>query len=232
MPRATAPSSAPLPAPISLRAELPRFLLTAAPLWILAAWLYASFDSQADMTVFFRLRRFANPEERKLIRLVTDLGNVAMYAVWGGILIHGLRARRKELVRAAVVYVVAQLLITFILVRVLKIAIGRPRPGQGLLFVPWSLEPIHHSLPSGHTAEFTGATVPMALALGGWLWPLGCVTCGLLVALMGFSRVYLGEHHMDDVLFGWSLGCASALAIRLLGLTGRLTWKSSEAQSA
>jgi undecaprenyl-diphosphatase len=38
-----------------------------------------------------------------------------------------------------------------------------------------------------------------------------------VVAVMGFSRVYLGVHYFSDVLAGWLLGAAWAGAVMVIG---------------
>ena len=66
-----------------------------------------------------------------------------------------------------------------------------------------SLNPWYHSLPSGHTAEITGAVLYLVLWLRrSWF----SVLMGCVIALVGFSRVYLCEHFPSDVALGWLLG--------------------------
>ena len=91
-------------------------------------------------------------------------------------------------------------------VRGLKVAIGRPRPGMLLshgewLPHPFSFEATHMSCPSSHTfAIFVAAT-----ALGmrfprhrGWFWGAA--------ALLSLSRVVLDRHYLSDVALAAVLG--------------------------
>jgi len=60
-----------------------------------------------------------------------------------------------------------------------------------------------YGLPSGHSQS---AVVVWGVIAAGfrktWLW----VTAILLMALIGFSRIYLGVHFPTDVLGGWTVG--------------------------
>ena len=78
-----------------------------------------------------------------------------------------------------------------------------------------------YGLPSGHAqfvVVFWGAIA--AWVRRPWLWAL----MGLLAALVGFSRVYLGVHFPQDIVAGWAIGGVS-LALYLAvqgGLERRL----------
>jgi len=87
----------------------------------------------------------------------------------------------------------------------LKLAFHRPRPELAFLHLDT------YSFPSGHS---TAATVAYG-ALAFLLWPaartarrrvalVAAAVC--LVALVGFSRLYLGVHYLSDVLGGFALG--------------------------
>jgi undecaprenyl-diphosphatase len=135
--------------------------------------------------------------------------------VYAAILLRGILDKRPGLTRTALVYLAVQLVLSLLLVRLLKISLGRPRPGEGLLYHPMTLEPSHHSLPSGHTCEITAASLPLSLWRRGLLLSLAI---GVLTGAVGASRVILGWHHISDVFFGWLLGMVGALAIYLFGV--------------
>lgn len=83
---------------------------------------------------------------------------------------------------------------------------------------PFELDPtvkLHdaegYGLPSGHSQSAVVVWGIIAAAFRKtWLW----VVAILLMALIGFSRVYLGVHFPTDVLSGWAVG-AAFLAIYL-----------------
>ena len=95
----------------------------------------------------------------------------------------------------------------------LKLGFDRPRPD----LVPHAVEVYTASFPSGHA---TAAAVAY-LTLGGlvsWSQPRRRVkiyvltVAVLLTALIGVTRVYLGVHWPTDVIAGWCVGAAWALA--------------------
>lgn len=96
------------------------------------------------------------------------------------------------------------LLFTFVFNAMIKGFFQVPRPDM--------IEHLVHaddwSFPSGHSQS--------AMVLWGWLaWEFkntkGYVLAGMLVALIGFSRVYLGVHYPTDVLGGFAIGLVTII---------------------
>lgn len=102
--------------------------------------------------------------------------------------------------------------------------VGRIRPPAELALPPLQDSP---AFPSGHTLN---ATVFMALTVylviitrnrvtgdpvrRRWLAAIA-VAAALYAVVMGLSRVYLGAHWLSDVMAGWAVGLAWALAVVL-----------------
>jgi undecaprenyl-diphosphatase len=94
---------------------------------------------------------------------------------------------------------------------VLKLGFNRPRPS---IFVP-AVHTVSSSFPSGHamSAAIVYSTVAyLAARLHKRYWARWLVMTAalLLVALISFSRMYLGVHYPSDVVAGVAIGLAWA----------------------
>ena len=71
----------------------------------------------------------------------------------------------------------------------------------------------YHSFPSGHT---TTAFAIAAMLACHFRKNLSCVIFFMLAAGVGYSRIYLGQHFVPDVLAGMMLGIGTAVLIEYL----------------
>jgi len=99
----------------------------------------------------------------------------------------------------------------------LKFVFARPRPD----FVTHLARVFTTSFPSGHAAlsAITYLTIGALLARTYPLFPTSLYFMSLaafLTVIIGVSRVYLGVHYPTDVLGGWCIGTAWAIACWLL----------------
>ncbi|RYD37645.1 MAG: phosphatase PAP2 family protein [Verrucomicrobiaceae bacterium] len=106
-----------------------------------------------------------------------------------------------------------------ILTTFVKQGFDRPRPD----LVPHGVVVTNASFPSGHAmmAAVVYLTLGLLLARIQPLRPLRIYLVSLSVVitlLVGVSRVYLGVHWPTDVLAGWTLGSAWALAFWLIAI--------------
>lgn len=98
----------------------------------------------------------------------------------------------------------------------LKAVWGRPRPGEALVRVVG--EPMGPSFPSGHTLFYVGFFGFLFYWCSSFLRrgrtrTLLLWTLGLLLLLVGPSRVYLGHHWATDVLAGYAIGLVYLLGV-------------------
>ena len=98
----------------------------------------------------------------------------------------------------------------------IKLVVGRHRPSASLVHVFATIS--GPSFPSGHTVHYTvffGFLLFILLAnfRSSWLRNLLVIFCALLIALVGVSRVYLGEHWLTDVVGGYLVGALCLIPI-------------------
>jgi membrane-associated phospholipid phosphatase len=86
---------------------------------------------------------------------------------------------------------------------VFKLAFHGPRPYWYSSQVKGYAAETSFGAPSGHAQISTGVWGMLAASLRkNWAW----VVAGIVVFLIGFSRLYLGVHFLHDVLLGWLIG--------------------------
>ena len=100
------------------------------------------------------------------------------------------------------------------LYQIMKYIFQRPRPDLALRLI----EQGGYSFPSGHSMNCLvsyGILIYLLLKYceNRRLAKILSVGLGLLIVLIGFSRVYVGVHYPTDIIGGWSLGIAVLVAI-------------------
>jgi membrane-associated phospholipid phosphatase len=107
-------------------------------------------------------------------------------------------------------YIKAQLIVSFAVVRILKILLGRARPGHGADFTFFSLDSDYNAFPSGHSADAFVSGVFLYYLLkqskyADWRFlPLIYAFC------IGVSRVLVSAHYPSDVAGGMAIGIMGA----------------------
>jgi membrane-associated phospholipid phosphatase len=168
-------------------------LVPTEPLRIDERWSEAMRDIEApllkDLALFFDA-------------LGRGVGRVPLYVAVGLVLV--LARRWLPLVCFAVTE-----FLTSVSAGLLKAAVGRPRPPDGLI------HPLGSSFPSGHAAYASATCVALVLvftAVGPrrrWWWALAAVG----IVGMAWSRTYLQVHWLSDVVGGSLLGVGVALLV-------------------
>jgi undecaprenyl-diphosphatase len=108
-------------------------------------------------------------------------------------------------------------------VLVVKLVVARPRPAP-----PYQVGTADgYSFPSGHATTVTGAAIVCGWMLTHWWtrsraaqYAIRSVVV-IVVAGVGFSRIYLGVHFLSDVIAGWVLGAGWAA----VGIAAARLWQ-------
>jgi undecaprenyl-diphosphatase len=194
-------------------------VLAALVLFGLLAWLVSSgLTARSDLALTVDLQRAQSPPLTALMVMVSYPGYppqsaIIVLAAAGLFVLAGYRREALFAVLAGVgVWLIGS---------ALKQLVLRPRPEDSLVHVLGGAG--GYSFPSGHVlfyVSFFGFLLYWSFAYlsQGWL-RIGLIwLCGLLIALVGPSRVYLGQHWTSDVLAAYALGLAYLLVlIRLYG---------------
>jgi undecaprenyl-diphosphatase len=168
------------------------------------------------------------------MRDVTALGSLGILTFVGLAAVGFLILQGKRRTAALVVVAVGGGMLVSTLT---KLGFDRPRPD----LVPHATVVYTASFPSGHAmmAAVTYLTLGALLARVQPRLRLKLYLIGLaatLTVLIGFSRVYLGVHWPTDVLAGWMLGAAWALACWAIALwlqaRGRIETAEPETEPA
>ena len=201
------------PAPAQTRLGLQ--LALGALLLIAAAWLFgaiaedvATGDSltQLDIEIALWLHQRATPTVTRWLLVITHLHStiaISCYAVVIGVLLYAKRHWQQ------LVTLFACVAGGMVLNVAMKFAFHRARPlfDQPLLTLPT------YSFPSGHVAAstvFYGLGVAWVFGRtrkAGWR-VLAIVATASAIALVAFSRMYLGVHYLSDVAAAFAEGVA------------------------
>jgi len=120
---------------------------------------------------------------------------------------------------------IAAFLFSALVAQVLKNLFSMPRPKQYFLTGQYSyfIDGVTHigfaSFPSGHTTSVFAMATLLAIFDGN---KKGNILYLVAAVAVGYSRIYLGQHFLGDVLVGSFIGTLTAVLIHWVFLTKRL----------
>jgi membrane-associated phospholipid phosphatase len=159
------------------------------------------------------------------LRIATDVGLYPFYFIFLALFLYGQVRGETWMKLVAQGYLLAQLLGSVLVVRLLKMAFGRARPDASPLpgfeseWIGFTLDAKHHSFPSGHTADIVTSAVFMALVLRApWaaalflLWAVG----------LALSRLAVAKHYPSDAVMGTLIALTACYLVLRFWLLPRL----------
>jgi membrane-associated phospholipid phosphatase len=192
----------------------------------LAAHMATTSGLPGDLPFTRELQENHNPVVFGALYFVSYIGFAPLSYIVPLVVLLGLVAARLRLEALFL----ALSLLADVLGGLIKLVVGRQRPGSNLVHV---VEQINSpSFPSGHTLHYTVFFGFLAFVLWtscrrSWGRNLLVAICALLVLLVGPSRVYLGEHWASDVVGGYLIG-----GLCLVPLVAGYLWAKARFDSA
>jgi undecaprenyl-diphosphatase len=181
-------------------------ILIFIPIVLLLFVILFIFDTRLWLTV----RDLTPPDYYFIPQLVTNWGLYLFYAVFAALFVYSFAKKNRNLTQLCLAYLKAQLIVSFAVVRILKIVLGRARPGHGAEFTLFSLNYRYNSMPSGHAADafvsgvFLYYLLKQSKYAGGRFLPL------IYALLIAVSRVFVSAHYPSDVAAGMFIGILGA----------------------
>ncbi|HVS95473.1 MAG TPA: phosphatase PAP2 family protein [Puia sp.] len=125
------------------------------------------------------------------------------------------------------VQVTAAFLLSALLAQVLKRLFSMPRPMQFFPAgqYPYFIKGVTHlgfaSFPSGHSTTIFALATMLAILTGDRRWK---VVYLLAAVLVGYSRIYLGQHFLGDVLMGSCIGIWTSVLVHWVVVRKAQAW--------
>ena len=147
-----------------------------------------------------------------IVALLTQLGDA-----WFLVLLLAVLYWSRPKLQADILLVMAMYVAGLGLYRYLKFVFELPRPDEPLLdaeLVPWIVRPLYeatafassYGFPSGHATSATIVYFGLATVLTVGTRRLRYLAAGVIVGIVGFTRLALGVHFLVDIVVGVALG--------------------------
>jgi len=210
MPRRTKPKFA------ALTRRLQFVTAAFAALAVLGLLLALVYGDSASVALVHRAAW--TQEHYAFLRVFTNYGLYPFYILFLALFAWGWYRREPGLKLLAQGYLLAQLVGSVLIVRILKMTFGRARPDAtplpdfGSEWAGFSWDAAHHSFPSGHTADIVTSALFAALLVRN---PFGAIVCLVWAGALAMSRLALAKHYPSDALAGACIALTvSVLVVR------------------
>jgi undecaprenyl-diphosphatase len=163
-----------------------------------------------DTPIWQAARDLVEPDYLYIPELFTHWGLYLFYSIFAAIWIYAFIKKDRYLKNFGLAYLKAQLVFSLAVVRLLKVGLGRARPGYGSEFTFFETSFKYNAFPSGHSADAFVSGVFLFYLLkqtrfaGYRLLPL------IYAFLIALSRVFVSSHYPSDVAAGMLIGILGA----------------------
>jgi membrane-associated phospholipid phosphatase len=179
-------------------------------IFIPIVWLPVVILFIFDTRLWLMARDIVPPEYYFIAKLITNWGLYLFYAIFTALFVYSFFGNNRKLTGQCLAYLKAQLIVSFAMVRILKILLGRARPGHGTDFTFFSLNSDYNAFPSGHSTDafVSGVFLYYLLKQSKYTdWRFLPLIYAFCIAV---SRVLVSAHYPSDVAGGMAIGITGA----------------------
>lgn len=163
-----------------------------------------------DVPIWQAARDLVEPDYLYIPEFVTHYGLYLFYAIFGAIGIWAFVKKERRLIAFCLAYILTQLVFSLVVVRALKVILGRGRPGYGTELTFFATSFNYNAFPSGHSADAFVSGVFLFYLLSRSKYA-GFRFLPLIYAFMiAASRVFVSSHYPSDVAAGMAIGIMGA----------------------
>jgi len=181
-------------------------LLIFIPMILLLFVILFIFDTRLWLTA----RDLIPPDYYFIAQLITHWGLYIFYAIFAALFVYSVTKKNRKLTNLCLAYLKAQLIVSFAVVRILKIVLGRARPGHGADFTFFSLNSRYNSFPSGHATDAFVSGVFLYYLLRQSKYTNYRFLPLIYAFMIAVSRVCVSAHYPSDVAAGMAIGILGA----------------------
>ena len=163
-----------------------------------------------DSRMLAFVQQFITPELKSVGKILSKKGLFLLYGIFLLLIIYAFIKKNQKLKKTFLVYLQAQILFSFALVRIMKIVFGRARPKIGSEFTFFSLEADYNSFPSGHSADAFVSGIFLFYLLKNSKYSAYRYLPLLYAATIALSRIAVNAHYPSDVIAGAAIGIFGA----------------------
>jgi len=163
-----------------------------------------------DTPIWEAARDLVEPNYLYIPELFTDWGLYLFYFIFAVLWIFALIKKNRRLINIVLAYLKAQLVFSLVVVRLLKVFLGRARPGYDSDLYFFETSSKYNAFPSGHSADafvsglFLFFLLKQTKYAGYRYLPL------IYAFLIAISRVFVSSHYPSDVAAGMVIGILGA----------------------
>jgi undecaprenyl-diphosphatase len=180
---------------------------------LMKAYFFLAFSFLIS-AVLFRFDPFLSASAQSMISgqlenifdFISDAGLRLFYLIFAGLLIFALIKKNRHVRDLFLVYLKAELVFSFVVVRTLKFLFGRARPAYGSEFTFFSFNSHFNAFPSGHSADAAVAAAVLFFLLKDSPYKKWRFVPAVPAILVAGARFLCGAHHLSDVIAGCAIG--------------------------